>query len=51
MPKAMEKKLKAAAKKKFGSTTSERARSYIFGTMMKKTNWRPKRRKKGKTKK
>ena len=51
MPKAMEKKLKAAAKKKFGSTTSERARGYIFGTMTKKTNWRPKRKKKGKTKK
>ena len=40
----MEKKLKAAAKKKFGSTTSERARNYIYGTM-RKTGWRPKRRK------
>ena len=29
MPKAMEKDLKAKAKKKFGSTTSERARKYI----------------------
>jgi len=41
MPKKMEKELKAEALKKFGSTTSERARKYIYGTM-RKTGWKPK---------
>jgi len=41
MPKEMERKLKAEAKKKFGSTTSERARKYIYGTMQAKTDWKP----------
>jgi len=40
MPVAMERKLKAQAKKKFGSTTSERARKFIYGTM-RKTGWKP----------
>lgn len=44
MPKKMEQDLKRKALKKFGSTTSERARKYIYGTMQ-KTGWRPKRRK------
>lgn len=44
MPKAMERALKKEAKKKFGSTTSEKARKYIYGTM-RKSGWRPKRRK------
>jgi len=42
MPKKMERKLKAQAKKKFGSTTSTRARKYIYGSL-RKTGWRPKR--------
>jgi hypothetical protein len=33
MPKEVENKLKKEAKEKFGSTTSERARKYIYGTM------------------
>ena len=41
MPKALEKKLKKSAKKKFGSTTSERARKYIYGTMQKLTSRKP----------
>jgi hypothetical protein len=44
MPKAMERKLKAEARKKFGSTTSARARKYIYGTM-RKAGWKPKRKK------
>jgi len=31
MPKAMERKLKKQAQKKFGSTTGKRARKYIYG--------------------
>lgn len=45
MPKKMDKKLKAETRKKFGSTTSKRAREYIYGTM-RKTGWKPKRKKK-----
>lgn len=45
MPKKMEKALKRQAKKKFGTTTSKRAKRYIYGTMMKKTGWKPKRKK------
>lgn len=44
MPKAMEKTLKTKARKKFGSTTSKRARAYVYGTM-RKTGWKPKKRK------
>jgi hypothetical protein len=40
MPKKMEEKLKKEARKKFGSTTSPRARKYIYGTM-RKTGWKP----------
>jgi len=49
MPKVLEKKLKKQAKKKFGSTTSERARKYIYGTLQKVTDWKPTGRKKKKT--
>lgn len=41
MPKEMEIALKKAAIKKFGSATSEKARKYIYGTMQKKTDWKP----------
>jgi hypothetical protein len=47
MPQAMERKLKAEAKKKFGSTTSEKARRFIYGTM-RKTGWSPSHQKRGK---
>jgi len=42
MPKALENKLKAEAKKKFGSDHTERARAYIYGTL-RDTGWKPKR--------
>jgi hypothetical protein len=42
MPKKMERVLKKTAKKKFHSTTSPKARAYIYGTM-RKTGWKPKR--------
>lgn len=42
MPQAMERALKAEARKKFGSTVSKRARKYIYGTM-RKHGWRPSR--------
>jgi len=45
MPKALEEKLKKEALKKFGSTTSEKARRYIYGTM-RDTGWKPKKKKK-----
>ena len=35
MPKKVEEELKRQARKKFGTTTSERARRYIWGTMHK----------------
>lgn len=41
MPKKLEQALKKEAKKKFGSTTSERARKYIYGTM-RSMGWTPK---------
>ena len=44
MPKKLERKLKKQARKKFGTTKSKRARTYIYGTMM-KMGWRPRRRK------
>jgi hypothetical protein len=40
MPKELESKLKKQARKKFRSTTSEKARKYIYGTM-RKTGWTP----------
>jgi len=45
MPKEMERKLKIQARKRFGSTTSERARKFIYGTM-RKTGWKPSHQKK-----
>jgi len=33
MPKAVERKLRREAMRKFGSTTSEKARAYIYGTL------------------
>ncbi|MDP2940222.1 MAG: hypothetical protein Q8O13_09130 [Candidatus Omnitrophota bacterium] len=50
MPKEMEEKLKVKARKLFGSTTSERARKYIYGTM-RKTGWVPSTQKKSEKKK
>jgi len=41
MPRKMEEALKKEALKKFGSTTSPRARRYIYGTMHKE-GWKPK---------
>jgi len=41
MPKKMERALKREALKKFGSSTSKRARKYIYGTL-RKTGWKPK---------
>jgi len=40
MPKKLEQKLKREAKKKFGTTTSEKARRYIYGSL-RKTGWVP----------
>jgi hypothetical protein len=41
MPKAMERKLKATAKKRgYGK---KRTGAYVFGTMQRKTSWKPKR--------
>jgi hypothetical protein len=40
MPKKMEKNLKKMALKKFGTTTSLKARAYIYGTM-RKMGWKP----------
>lgn len=42
MPKAMERQLKAEARRKFGSVSSKRARAYVYGTM-RASGWRPKR--------
>ncbi len=42
MPKALERKLKAEAKKK--GFKGERADRYVYGTL-RKTGWRPKKRK------
>ncbi len=39
MPKAMEKKLKAQARKK--GFTGKRAARYVYGTLQKKTSWKP----------
>ena len=41
-PVKLERKLKKEAMKKFHSTTSEKARALIYGTM-RKQGWRPKR--------
>ncbi len=41
MPKKMEAALKKTARKKFHSTTSKKARAYIYGTM-RKAGWKPK---------
>lgn len=48
MPKAMERKLKAQAKKK--GFSGKRAAAYIYGTL-RKTGWKPSTQKKGKRKK
>jgi hypothetical protein len=42
MPAELERKLKSQARKRFGSTQSNRARAYIYGTL-RKTGWRPRR--------
>ena len=41
MPKKLEEKLKREARKKFGTTTSKRARKYIYGAL-RGTGWKPK---------
>lgn len=40
MPAKLERQLKRAALRKYGSTTSEKARAYIYGTM-RKQGWKP----------
>jgi len=44
MPKKMERKLKKQARKK--GLKGKRKNAYIYGTMQKKTSWKPKRKKK-----
>lgn len=44
MPKVLEALLKRKAKKKFGSSSSKRADSYVYGTL-RKTGWKPAREK------
>ena len=44
MPKELERKLKKQAKKKFGSTTSKKAKKYIYGAL-RNAGWVPKREK------
>jgi hypothetical protein len=46
MPKAMEEALRRRAKEL--GLTGERKNAFIYGTMQKKTDWKPKRKKKGK---
>jgi len=49
MPKEMERKLKASAKKKGFKKGTDKYGKYVYGTMQKKTDWKPgkkKRRKK-----
>lgn len=41
MPKKVENALKKSASKKFSSTTTPKARAYIYGAM-RKMGWRPK---------
>jgi hypothetical protein len=41
MPKKLEKKLKTQAKKKFPKN-KKRQNAYVYGTMRKKTGWKPK---------
>jgi hypothetical protein len=43
MPKALERRLKAQARKK--GLSKERAGAYVYGTMQKVTDWKPKRKK------
>lgn len=46
MPKKMERKLKRQARRKFGTTTSKKAKKYIYGTMQKNSSWKPGKKKK-----
>ena len=46
MPKKMEKALKKTAKKKFPGN-KDRQDDYVYGTMVKKTSWRPKKKNTG----
>jgi hypothetical protein len=45
MPKKLEAALKKTALKKFGSSSSDKANAYVFGTL-RKTGWKPAREKK-----
>ena len=49
MPKALERKLKAQAKKK--GLTGKRADAYVYGTMQRTTSWKPGKKKKSTTRK
>ena len=49
MPKKMERRLKAEAKKK--GLSKERTGAYVYGTMQEKTDWKPGGRKKSKKRK
>ena len=44
MPKALERKLKRQAKRK--GLSGKRANAYVYGTLVRKFHWKPKRRKK-----
>ena len=41
MPIKLERQLKQQAKKKFGTTLSERAKRYMYGSLQKYTSWKP----------
>ena len=43
MPKKLERKLKAAAKKKFPKN-KKRQNAYVYGTLRHKAGWKPKKR-------
>jgi hypothetical protein len=48
MPRKMEKALKRSARKKGFRKGSKRHGAYVYGTMQKKTDWKPGRKKKRK---
>lgn len=43
MPKAMERQLKATAKKR--GYSKKRTGAYVYGTLQRRTSWKPKRKK------
>lgn len=46
MPEKMKKELKKEAKKKGYKPGSKKFNEYVYGTMQKKTNWKPSKKKK-----